>query len=96
MSDERGKWNWWHCCLGAFCFLPAVFYITGYFTLVRPSHSGAASNVRIYPSRAIARAYVPLAWIEAHVNHYQVHLKTPDADHWAIIYTDGDWIIVDP
>jgi hypothetical protein len=89
MSDERNKGHWWHAnwTLCAILCLLLALYVAGYFVLAeREMHSGIPiSNIRIYRSRAIAKAYAPLAWIEAKLGG-QVHLKTPY----------GDWDTFDP
>jgi hypothetical protein len=86
MSDERSERIWLRWTCTNLC-LALAFYVGGYFALARhPSHLGrAVSNVRIYPSGSIARAYTPLAWIDASIRRQQVHLKSA-----------GEWTTVDP
>jgi hypothetical protein len=89
MSDERQrKRNWWESPLvpaALLCLLLAV-YVGGYFVLREPQALRAGTNVRIYRSRAVAKAFAPLAWLDAKINHCQVHVLT----------TDGDWEIFEP
>jgi hypothetical protein len=90
MSDrpKKRKWSRWFWALP--CVLLAI-YVGGYFRLAEyQSFDGTpVSRVRIYRWNWIRRAYLPLARIDAHINHRIIWLKTPDDN-------DGDWIIIDP
>ena len=87
MSDEPKKRHWW--ALALFCLLLAI-YVGGYFRLAEhPLFKGTpVGHVRIYPWNWMRRAYVPLAWIDAHLNNRLVILRTT--------YDDQNGIWFDP
>jgi hypothetical protein len=91
MSDQPKKRKWLRWFLAP-CVVLAI-YVGGYFRLAEhPLFKGTPlSHVRIYPWNWIRRAYVPLAWIDAHLNNRAVLLQTPDDPH----DLDGIWIYPD-
>ncbi len=91
MSDEpkKSKRRW----LRGFCAVPCVLlaiYVGGYFRLAEhPLFEGApVAHIRIYPWNWIRRAYVPIAWIDAHMSNRPVILKTPEDQY----VSDPIWI----
>ncbi len=85
MSDEPKKRHWWRWALALVCLL-VVIYVGGYFRLAEhPLFKGTPdSHVRIYPWNWVRRAYVPLAWIDAHINSRMVILRTTYDDQNSI------------
>jgi hypothetical protein len=81
MSDEPKKRKRWRWFVGPPCVVLAI-YVGGYFRLAEhPLLRGTPLNyIRVYPWNWIRLAYVPLAWIDAHLNNRLVVLQTPDDD----------------